>query len=264
MRRRTIAPGAGGLALLADLHISGIVETRYGEFAPADSLLAAVKGVVKRGAGACLINGDVAWSEGLPTDYDVARELLSPILESRPAAIMPGNHDQRESFAAGLLGLRLAPEQPASKLIEVMDVGAVRIIALDSLLRTDIVGGLIGKEQREWLRGELRSGPSKPTVITVHHPLGDADSSLLDSDRLLRLVADNKQVKAILTAHDHVFANRVVEGVHVISQPAVGFPFAQDGSTAWLETRFDAGGVVLDPVVTAGPALEPLSLRWER
>lgn len=264
MRRRAVWSGGERWALFADLHIPAEAEARKAGFSPVQNLLEAVRGALSRRVQACLINGDVSWSDGLEGDYRVAREMLDPLLRSCPTAILPGNHDQRALLGLICCDLQEDRDRPTTKLVEVVEFNEIKMIGLDSLLRTDIVGGLVGKEQRDWLSSELRSQPTKPTVIAVHHPLQDDDDSLLDSDRLLELVVGHPQVKAIFTAHDHVFRHAVWRGVHLISQPAIGFAFDADGSAAWLEARFEQGGVALRPIMLAGPALRSVRLRWAR
>ncbi len=260
IRRREVDEGA--IALFADLHIPADPEIRYGEFSPVENLRQAVAGA--RGSAACVVNGDISWAAGLEDDYRLAAELLQPLTAVCPTAVMPGNHDRRGPLGA-ICGGWGSDVLLAAKLVEIFEFETARLICIDALFRTDIVGGLVGKEQRDWLAGELEGGPSKPTVVAVHHPLRDDDDSLLDADRLLRLVERFPQVKAIFTAHDHVLRRETfADGIQVLGQPAVGFPFDPAGSAAWLEARFHAGGVDLNPRVVEGPELDGFTLRWMR
>src|SRR2546422_5539601 len=50
----------------------------------------------------------------------------------------------------------------------------------------------------------FRSG--RPTLLFVHHTLGDGDGELLDVQRLFELVRPQRKVKAIFYGHSHKYA----------------------------------------------------------
>ena len=64
----------------------------------------------------------------------------------------------------------------------------------------------LGKAQRQWLADFLAGSDDRPTVLFVHHTLGDGDGDLLDINRLYRLVRPHRKVKAIFYGHSHEYA----------------------------------------------------------
>lgn len=176
----------------------------------------------------------------MPEDYLQLRGVLDPLAGRLPLCLMLGNHDNRQAFLEEFFPSRARTNTAVEKLITVVDHGPVRLILLDSLIRTDIVAGLVGKAQRCWLRHLLETSDRRPTLVVVHHPLDDDDDSLLDSDRLVRLLRPFPQVKAILTAHDHVYRISSCEGIHVLRLPAVGMPFDVREPVGWVEASLEA------------------------
>jgi 3',5'-cyclic AMP phosphodiesterase CpdA len=227
-------------ALLADPHICSDPAQDYNGFRPAEHLVAAVANVVKSSPQAALIAGDLAWDQGLPEDYMRLHAMLQPLADLAPLCLMLGNHDNRQAFLAEFFRSQANGETPIEKAPAVVEHGPIRWILLDSLIQTDIVAGLVGKTQRCWLQRLLETSDQRPTLIVVHHPLNDEDDSLLDSDRLLRLVLPFPQVKAILTAHDHAYRTRSLEGIHIVALPALGMPFDDREPVGWIEASLGA------------------------
>jgi 3',5'-cyclic-AMP phosphodiesterase len=221
-------------ALLADPHISADPSRAYRGLRPAEHAREAVAEIPNAGLQAALIAGDLAWDEGLPGDYTHLRAILEPLAAQMPVSLMLGNHDSRPAFLAEFCPR--APTEPAvENALSIIEHGPVRWILLDSLFRTDIVAGLLGRAQRCWLRRRLEASDQRPTLVVVHHPLDDDDDSLLDGDRLFRLVEPFQQVKAILTAHDHAYRVDSRGGIHIVSLPALGIPFDEREPLGWIE-----------------------------
>jgi 3',5'-cyclic AMP phosphodiesterase CpdA len=95
------------------------------------------------------------------------------------------------------------------------------------------------------LEAYLEKENTSPAVIFVHHTLDDGDNSLLDSDRLLRMAAKHRQVKAIFYGHSHRYSFDTYEGVHLVNIPAVGYNFNPDQPVGWVDAKFAPGGVDL-------------------
>jgi 3',5'-cyclic-AMP phosphodiesterase len=222
-------------ALLADPHISADPGTEYCGSRPAEHAREAVAQVLKAGPQAALIAGDLAWDEGLPGDYTRLRAILEPLAAQLPVCLMLGNHDNRSAFLAEFAAAYAQAEVAVEKSLAVIEHGPIRWILLDSLYRTDIVPGLLGKMQRHWLRGLLETPDQRPVLIVVHHPPDEDDDSLLDGDRLLRLIEPFPQVKAVFTAHVHAFGCGSREGIHLVSLPALGMPFDAAEAIGWIE-----------------------------
>lgn len=206
-----------------------------------------------------IINGDIAWLEGLPEDYEAASELLGPLAEIGPLITTPGNHDDRESLCAVFSDPRV--DEGAAKVMTVVDAGPVLLVGLDSLDQARVVSGRLDKLQLDWLDEWLAANSSKPVILFAHHPVDDDENGLLDSDALLQVAYQHRQIKAIFTAHDHVFSHRKHNGLLVVTQPAVGFAFEETEMHGWLEAELSASGMVLmtRPLTDA----EPITMEFE-
>lgn len=230
-------------ALLSDTHISLNKSDEYRNFRPYENLLKVLPQVKKTSPEVVLINGDLARLEGLPGDYDLLRETLQPVSESIPLCLGLGNHDHRKNFRAVFQQPMKGQAQPLpDKYVVVVEQGPLRIISLDSLLVSNQTPGLLGKAQRTWLDDFLRSAGPKPAILFVHHPLDDRDNSLLDSDRLMRIVTPHKNVKAILYGHTHAYHYDVVKGIHLINLPAVGYNFTDPEPVGWVDAHLTKEG----------------------
>lgn len=248
--------------MLADTHVWADATAQYGGLRTAASTASVVEQVQACGVEGTIINGDVAWMQGLPEDYAAAQTLLGVLADHGPLITLPGNHDNRENLCAAFSDPRM--DEGAVKVIAVVDAGVVRLVCLDSLRRTDIVPGRLDQPQLAWLQDWLTAHTGKPVVLFVHHPLNDPASGLLDAPELLDVVSQHDQVKAIFTAHDHVFSHRHENGLQVVTQPAVGFPFAANVMHGWLEAEFTPQGVSLTPwSLNHGPR-QVVRLTWRR
>ncbi len=250
--RRGAVTGEYHVALLSDTHIPADRSNTYRGFKPWENLQTVVPQVVATRPAAALINGDAARLEGKPEDYVQLRELLSPLAAQAPIYIGLGNHDHRENF------LRAFPEQPADrpnvngKHVLVIEHPAIRLIQLDSLLYVDKVAGLLGRDQRLWLAGFLKSADQRPTVLFVHHTLADGDGDLLDVNQLFEIIRPHRQVKAIFYGHSHVWEIGERQGVKLINLPAVGYNFRDQDPVGWVNARFNPDGVSLELHAIAG------------
>lgn len=234
-------PGEVHFALLSDTHVPEDVENVYRGFFPYQNLKKVVPEVLKTNPEAVLINGDVARLSGEIGDYKNVQQLISPLAEKLPVYMTMGNHDNRDHVKE-VFNLKREIE---SQQVMVVETEPVRFILLDSLLYVDKVAGLLGKEQREWLDTFLRQSDNKPTVLFLHHTLGDRDSDLLDVDRLFTIIKPHKKIKAIFYGHSHEYKYDTLEGIHLVNQPAVGYNFSDDQPVGWLTGLFSKVGVDL-------------------
>jgi 3',5'-cyclic AMP phosphodiesterase CpdA len=174
-----------------------------------------------------------------------------------PVGLCLGNHDDRENFNAAFG----APEakhsqQLKNKNVLVVEAAPVRFVLLDSLIVANETPGFLGKAQRTWLDKYLESSGPTPTLLFVHHTLDDEDGSLLDSDRLLRIAAKHRNVKAIVYGHSHRYAYDTFEGVHLVNLPAVGYNFNEKQPIGWVDARLTTDGAEVTLHVLGGYAAE--------
>lgn len=253
-------------AFLADTHIpaveqDGIAPENHYHFAPHGNLRGVVAGVRAAAPDGAMVVGDLARTEGLPGDYAGLQELLHPLAGTMPVLLALGNHDHRANFNEVF---EPGPDAPPveDKSVLVVEAPPVRLIVLDSLLYTNKVAGLLGKEQRAWLETYLQEADDTPTLLCVHHTLGDGDTDLLDTDRLFALVGPHRQVKAILYGHSHRFGLAERDGIHLVNLPAVGYSFDAEESVGWLGAHLRRNGGTFTRRSIDGQEGETFSLAW--
>jgi 3',5'-cyclic AMP phosphodiesterase CpdA len=254
------------VALLSDTHIPADRENQYRGFFPVRNLEEAIPAVVGTRPELAIICGDAARLTGELEDYEALKKLLLPLGEVAPVCIGLGNHDNRGHFFKVFNQAPVGAQEVTGKHVAVVERSEVRLIVLDSLLYVDRVAGLLGKAQRQWLAGFLDQADDRPTVLLVHHTLGDGDGDLLDADRLFDLIQSHRQVKAIFFGHSHVWGITRREGVQLVNLPAVGYNFRDQDPVGWVEAEFNAGGVELVLHAMAGNREEDGSrrfVRWE-
>jgi len=171
--------------------------------------------------------------------------LLAPLGEQTPVYIGLGNHDDRGNFLKVFDHPSGARQKIAGKHVLVIERSSLRFVILDSLLYTNKAAGLLGKTQREWLGRFMGDSDGLPTVLFVHHTLGDGDGELLDVQRLFELVRPHRKVKAIVYGHSHKYAFSQEDGIHLINLPAVGYNFSDEEPVGWVDASFTFRGADL-------------------
>ncbi len=252
LRVSRLRTNAARWALAADTHLAADAEARYGDASPDRNLDHALSQWRQARTQAALLNGDLSWAVGAAGDYARLAAKLDRVSALGPLILTPGNHDNRrrmlQRFAVGYSA------DNVEKALTIVDGPAFRLVVLDSLYRTDIVAGLLGERQRRRLVETLDREDRRPTILIVHHPLNPTDDALLDSDRLLSVLQPRAQVKAIFTAHDHVYRGERRAALHIVKLPAVGMPFDPKNAVGWVEASFDSRGADLRLWSAQGPA----------
>ncbi len=229
-------------ALLSDIHVPADRTAVAHGFKPYENF-ARVAGEVERWApDGVIVSGDLARLEGFAADYESLNTLLGPLAEKVPVSLVLGNHDDRKNVLAAFTKWPGERQAVSGKLVTVIDRPPVRFLLLDSLLYTNRVAGLLGKAQRAWLEEYLARPDQTPTLLVFHHPPTDGDSDLLDSDRLLRIVAGSRKVKALIYGHSHAYRFETRDGLHLVNIPAVAYNFNGREPVGWVEATFTATG----------------------
>lgn len=144
-----------------------------------------------------LVTGDVA-DDGDPVAYARAVDLLRGL--KRPVVVVPGNHDDPTEFAAFMRDLSAESSVPAPPLASLRDFAGLRVIGLASHLPLTSAGGL-DDPQLDWLDDTLAAGPTRPTLLAVHHPPFRCGIGFMDR---IRLIEGAARLECIVAAHPHV------------------------------------------------------------
>lgn len=154
---------------------------------------------------ALLLTGDLA-HDGTPAEYALLADLLARTIEV-PVYAIPGNHDRRAAFRAGLAHLPGVTEHPRYVQYVVEDL-PLRLVMLDTLVEGS-GGGQLGPERLAWLEQTLAAAPGRPTLLAMHHPafrtgMGALDrSGLADAGAFAALLACFPQVRLVVAGHTH-------------------------------------------------------------
>ena len=230
------------VAFLSDTHISEDVANNYRGFFMYKNLQKAIRQVTDNSPEGAIISGDLARLEGKTGDYANLKTLLTPLAKKAPVYLGLGNHDNRKNFLS-TFSPSSGDEQPVKdKHVIVLRQGPVRLIILDSLLYTNRVAGLLGKAQRLWLNDYLHKSDDTPTLLVVHHTLADGDGDLLDVDKLYAMIKPQRKVKGIIYGHSHYYNYDVIDGLHLINVPAVGYNFSDAEPVGWVEAHLHKNG----------------------
>ena len=252
-------------AFVADTHIAADPNDHSGDFYPHRNMKQVVDQVLANRPKGMIIAGDVARLQGLPDDYVQVRKLLAPLEGSVPVYMALGNHDHRANVAAEFQSPPGQIQPVKGKHVTIVDAGPVRLILLDSLLKTNETPGLLGKLQRDWLQSYLAESDETPVILFFHHSLRDSDGDLLDSPRLFDIIEPVRKVKALVYGHSHDYMFSTQEGIHLINLPAVGYSFRSEMPLGWIEANLTARGADLTLHAVAGNTSidgQVTSLRW--
>ncbi len=222
-------------SLLSDTHIPTDKDESYRGFRPYSNLERALQRMAEAPSDAAFLCGDAARTQGLEGDYRNLSDLLRQH-QAPPTKIALGNHDDRDQFRKVFAEDALSSHL-AHKHVTIVNTKHVRWIILDSLLYVDRVAGLLGKAQRSWLSDYLANHDDQPTLLMVHHTLGDEDGELLDAAFLKDLAIQHDQVQAIFYGHSHRFDIAREGRVHMVNLPAIAYNFQDSQPIGWMSAH---------------------------
>jgi Icc protein len=196
------------LAQISDLHIKragALAYRRVDTGAYLARCITALNALQPR-PDAVIMTGDLV-DQGDPEQYAHLKTLLAPL--EIPYFLLVGNHDERTALRDAFpdrAELRSGGEFVQYQL----DVGPLRIIALDSLVPGQS-GGNLCDARLQWLATQLDAAQDKPTVVALHHPpfecgIGHMDEIRLDpsaAEKLATLIARYPNVERVLCGHVH-------------------------------------------------------------
>jgi 3',5'-cyclic AMP phosphodiesterase CpdA len=136
--------------------------------------------------------------------------------------VAPGNHDDVALLRAHLL----AREPTSGPLDEVLRVGGLRLIGLDSSVPGEVHGEL-DDAQLDALADELATPAPDGTVLVVHHPPIWSTTpmselvALREPERLAAVIRAS-DVRLVLSGHTHRVSAGTLAGVPVWVSPSTG------------------------------------------
>lgn len=193
------------IAQITDFHIRprGRLAYRVVDTAAYLARAVAVLNALDPAPDVVVATGDLA-DFGRPEEYDLLRELLSPL--AMPVYLVPGNHDDRDRLREAFRDGGYFPE--AGFLQYAIEEHPLRILALDTLIPGK-PGGLLCEERLGWLDRMLGAQPDRPTVVIMHHPpfrtgiVGMDAMGLSGAQQLAAVLARHPQVSRVLCGHLH-------------------------------------------------------------
>lgn len=203
---------------LTDLHFGEVDDPHL--HSDTEATMAAVIEQIKRidpRPDFVVASGDLA-NAGDAASYRKLAQALSAL--DLPIVYAIGNHDTREGFYEGALGMGPGVSTPYD---HDQVIAGVHIIVLDSTV-PGAIGGALEAAQFDWLAARLADHAALPKLIVVHHPpmLGDAPDEdfwrgirFEDSRRLGEMLRGH-DVRGILSGHIHHDRFSVWHGIPVI------------------------------------------------
>lgn len=174
-----------------------------------------------------LLSGDVT-EDGTPAAYEMALALLSDI--KQPLIVIPGNHDDRETFRAHFVGMEYLPTSGPLHCC-LSSLGPIRIVGLDVTVPGEHHGAL-DDDVIDWLDRALAQEPDRPTLIMMHQPPFRSGIPYLDAyrcfgeERLKKLLSRYPMVESIVCGHVHRFMQRRFAGTVVCTAPSTATSIA--------------------------------------
>ena len=231
------------LAQISDLHIKrpgALAYRRVDTGAYLARCVAALNALEPR-PDAVLITGDLV-DQGSPDQYEHLKTLLAPL--AIPYFLMVGNHDERAALRAAFP--ERAELRSGGEFVQyALDIGPLRVIALDSMVPGESTGTLCDA-RLAWLAAQLDAAQSRPTVVALHHPpfvcgIGHMDELRLDpaaADKLAALIARYPNVERVLCGHVHrpMFVRFGGTIASAVPSPAhqVGLDLGDDAPSAFV------------------------------
>lgn len=235
-------------------------DTHIGEKHPANSpipshLRQVVEELVarKRKPASVFINGDLALKDGQPGDYRHFANLIQPLRTAKiDLHLTLGNHDHRDVFYEVLQ--KEQPKNPPvkSRHISVVKTRFANFFLMDTLKKTMVVQGELGKQQLKWLTEALDAFADKPAILVMHHnPRLGGDpvhfpGGLIDSQKLWDILVTRMHVKAFVHGHIHDRNFFEHQGIHIINNPATSYVANKmKSTTGWTTAKLSREGMVL-------------------
>lgn len=166
-----------------------------------------------------LATGDLS-QDGSLRSYERFRQLSERI--EAPVRWCPGNHDE-------LAAMQEATRETAL-MSPVLDIGAWRVVMLDTLVPGSVFG-MLRQDQLQLLERALLEAPERHHLICLHHHPVTIGSRWMDGiglrnrDELFDVIDRHTGVKALLWGHIHQEFDASRDGVRLLATPSTGVQF---------------------------------------
>lgn len=196
---------------------------------------------------------DLVIASGDLTEFgdEESYDRLAGVFARAPFLIYPalGNHDDRAAFA------RHFPQAPFADgfLQYAIDLGSLRIIILDTL-EPGRHGGAFCAKRAAWLRAQLESQHTVPTLIVMHHPPFAAGIAWMDTHvdepwvaHFEAAIAGHDQIRAIICGHVHRAIVTPWRGLTAVICPSTAPSVALDLRPIDADKPDDRAMIIGDP-----------------
>jgi predicted phosphodiesterase len=226
-------------AFFSDAHVAADAATLHSGVNMAENLAAAVRELLAWPVRpeTVIVNGDLAFQNGLPGEYATFGEIIEPVRALAPMYLSVGNHDGRQNFWQAFPHDAAAQKATLQRQATVFSSDRANWFQLDSLDVTATAPGELGVPQVEWLARELAARPDKPAIIVVHHNLESPSEAhgLKDTAALETIFSEHPQVKACIYGHTHNWhVAQHATGVHLINLPPTAYVFKEGRPSGWV------------------------------
>jgi Icc protein len=220
---------------ITDLHLRAAPEGEIYGVRTGDSFRATLQRALGDRAwrpDAVLVTGDIA-EDPTPHAYERFRSSMEPL--GLPVLCLAGNHDDPAAMAGTLNAGNVSVY--ASRTM-----GRWRIILLDSFLPGEPAGTVSPAELRR-LETELSAASGAWIVVAVHHqplPMGSAwlDAfGLSNGPALLSMLANHREVRAVVWGHVHQASDRRVGHLRLLSTPSTCAQFTPHTERCVMDMR---------------------------
>ncbi|GHT42356.1 hypothetical protein FACS189443_5280 [Planctomycetales bacterium] len=239
----THIPGNPETAAPREKDSKGILYNPNGHFAAARTEVLALadkpKGVI--------VTGDVAYLQGKPEDYQRLALQVVPYTEAGiPVHVAFGNHDNLDNYYAAFTDSKKEESPVLDKHVLILESPNCNLFILDALYDNDFGAGFLGTAQLRWLKKELNARKDKPAILFAHHNLDHSSWALQDSEQFWSIIKPQKQVKAYVYGHTHVYQQSVRDDIHLINLPALGWEFQKGMQPlGWSDALLSENGIQL-------------------
>lgn len=183
-----------------------------------------------------VVTGDLT-ENGCEEDYSFLRKHLEEKTHGIPLVVTLGNHDNKDNFRTGFLGLT-ANDNSQGRYNNISYVDGLPVISLDSSIEGTADGDL-SLRQLDWLKEALSCIGDTPSLLITHHHLLPSQGQVppLPQSAQLAEVLKNSSVCAVLCGHSHFFHQDYIGEIPCCSVDSLSFfgSTLEDGSVKFSE-----------------------------